>query len=1438
MVRKLLLLITLFAFTQFGFSQLVVNNTGNNGSPSYLVQNVLVGQGIIVSNISFTGDSSFQIGFFNGVASNIGLDSGIVLSSGNVGLAPGPNNSGSAGLSVATGNNGDADLTALAGVNTFDAAVLQFDFVPTGDTARFRYVFGSEEYNEFVCGSVNDAFGFFISGPGINGPFTNNAVNIALIPNTTVPVSINTVNIGTSGGGSGCPTGGLSNSAYFVNNPGGATVQYDGFTVVLEAKYPVQCGQTYHLKLAISDGGDHVYDSGVFLEANSLTSDFIDVTLKNNATGGSSVAEGCTNAEIEFIRPDTTGTMIYHFTIGGNAINGTDYTFLADSIIFNSGDSIVTLNFNPIADGITEGIDTISITIMNISICGDTIYKTAYLYIYDEYTISLSSSADTITCQLDNITISGATNNGLAPFVYNWSTGQTTSSISVSPNVSTWYPVTVSDYNGCVDTDSVYIYVANLVFPVFAGNDTMICDIDSITIGGSPTAPVGSTFGWTGPIIGSTNVANPTISPNINSTYVVTATNPSTGCFYKDTMVVEVKPNPAYTLNSTLNPVCIGEVTQLNVEFTNTIPASCGLAPNGCNSTPTITQIGVGAASNTGTTYPAPYGNWFWGARHQFLFTAAELNAQGMIGGILSSLQFNVLNIPGTASHQGYTIKMGCTSATSLSGAFLTGLQTVFAPTNIIVVPGWNTHTFTTPYAWDGVSNLVVEVCFNNSSFTQNVVVQQSTTTFNSSQYYFADQAGVCAGSGFITATTMRPNVKFGYCTAASPTAFNYQWSTVSGNGILSNPTNIINPMAAVPNTSTFSVTVTDTFGVCVSSQTIQINTTTQYTGYIDSIGPFCFGDANTYNLTGNWPPNVPIIWYGPGVVNPGVSPNFIGGFQPINANGGFNEIGMVIGQGSNCQNTILDTIFVIPPFDVSIQDPGPICVSGGTVQLTSADPNVTGTGVWAGNGITPQGLFNPAIQGVGSFPVYYTQSQPCIQKDTFYVNVVPTFNAGFTMPVAICEYASPINLIPDSVGGSFSGSGIVGATFNPGLAGPGIHYITYADNNTLCPSQLTKPINVIATPVPNMAILNPFIGPWCEGYDTTNFSNLPTPYPQGPGVSSSWGHGLGSNLTDTSSLGNVFVNFNIKNLTPGSHTLIYYVTVTNAGVGCSALDSIDIVILPRPLAPSFTSTSPYCLGESISDITAIADSSIFSINWYADSTNQGLQNWVYTGNPLDYYFGLPANEPYGSFDFWVTQAYPVATGLCESDGTPVFIEIYESPTADYTADSMQGKEPLEVHFTNLSTPTTMQTYAWTFEPGASSTDFEPVYVFENYGTFITQLIVTNPIGCTDTARLVIQVDVSFEVVYPVVFSPNGDGVNDLFDMKVNGVQEFECIVRDRWGKVVHSWTSNDNSWNGKRHNGGADCDEGVYFWTLHAVKVDGASQYEDHGTITLLRGK
>ncbi|HEY0976132.1 MAG TPA: choice-of-anchor L domain-containing protein, partial [Flavobacteriales bacterium] len=411
-------------------------------TPAELVQNVLLGGGVTVSNVTFNEGSasvlSEQAGAFSG-NSNLGLQAGLLLGTGDVTLAEGPNDSG--GDTQGGGNFGaeDVDLTALAGFSTNDRSVLEFDFVPSGDSLSFRFVFGSEEYNEWVCSGVNDVFGFFLSGPGINGPFTNNAVNLALVPGTNVPITINTVNNGTAGSNGMAETcdaadpNWTANSIYYFDNAGGTTVQYDGFTVVLVAAAEVICGQTYHIKIAVADGGDTALDSGVFLEAGSFQSS---VTVQPLLGAGmnvndSTMFEGCGPIPFFFIRSgDTSVTDVIQLVVSGTATAGVDYyPAFPSELVFEPGDTIVEWPLTVPLDA--DGLETMLISVQQSMTCSGMVLQSDYtFYIAQPDPLEVVTTDINGSCGQTHI-LSPTVSGGIGDYRFNWSTGETTPTIMV-----------------------------------------------------------------------------------------------------------------------------------------------------------------------------------------------------------------------------------------------------------------------------------------------------------------------------------------------------------------------------------------------------------------------------------------------------------------------------------------------------------------------------------------------------------------------------------------------------------------------------------------------------------------------------------------------------------------------------------------------------------------------------------------------------------------------------------------------------------------------------------------------------------------------------------------------------------------------------------------------------------------------------------------------
>lgn len=537
--------------------------------------NKLVGNGVTIISPTLTCPTVAN-GIFVG-PSTLSFDSGIVLTTGRAQTSGFNYGAGGPAINFASNSNsapGDAQLTALAGQPTFDACVLQFDFRPTGDTIKFNYVFGSEEYPDFSCSSFNDVFGFFISGPGFASP-----TNLALVPGTTIPVCINSVNGGASPGyplttcsslGPGSPF-----TMYYVDNSAGATITYDGLTTTLQAIAHVVACDTYHLKIGIADGTDHSYDSGVFLEAGSLTSTGINVTpLGMNSTdttaGGQYCVRGCLPGQFVFnINAPQATNFTIHYIIGGSAIPGTDYTPIADSVVIPAGSTSASQFINPLTLG--SGNATVVLYILSPYTCGTggvTVLDTVLMNIYDGFYVHILTP-DTAIClgQSANIISTGDTS-----LVYNWSPsvgGTDPLSVTVTPTSTTTYTL-MGTYpgTGCPpSTDVITVSVIN-AFSVDAGADTQrTCVGVHFPLHAVVSAPGTYTYSWTPSMfLSDPALANPTATPAMpgDFVYTVTATEVTAGCRASDNFVLHVVPND-YSLLNPDTTVCFGAVIPMRV---------------------------------------------------------------------------------------------------------------------------------------------------------------------------------------------------------------------------------------------------------------------------------------------------------------------------------------------------------------------------------------------------------------------------------------------------------------------------------------------------------------------------------------------------------------------------------------------------------------------------------------------------------------------------------------------------------------------------------------------------------------------------------------------------------------------------------------------------------------------------------------------------------
>lgn len=432
------------------------------------------GQCETIFNIRQIGSNPDGIGFFSGPDSIMGFDRGIILSTGKVVDAPGPNSDTDIGT-VLEGQTNDPDLSLVGSSDIYDRSGLEFDFIPLQPTVTFRYVFASEEYCEFVGADFNDIFGFFISGPGLNGPFSDGAVNAATIPGTSQPVSINNVNFATNA--SFYLDNEFPSVRSFANCGGGNDtgprfdlIEYDGQTVVLTATIELQICETYHIRLLVGDVEDGDLDSAVFLEAGSFD---LGGSVSLAGEGGDStlttIFEGCevTNFRVQRgpeSNPIQDQTIAYRIGANSTALEGTDFSAGPGLVTIPAGAMFAEIPIIAFPDAVDEGPENVWLYLDIPCAC----YTDSIELIINEPEALTVGLDEAFYCPGETATLRPEASGGVPPLEYQWSFGSTDSVPSLTPPLPMSIGLTVTDACGQVVNKSISTFSSippSLVLP-------------------------------------------------------------------------------------------------------------------------------------------------------------------------------------------------------------------------------------------------------------------------------------------------------------------------------------------------------------------------------------------------------------------------------------------------------------------------------------------------------------------------------------------------------------------------------------------------------------------------------------------------------------------------------------------------------------------------------------------------------------------------------------------------------------------------------------------------------------------------------------------------------------------------------------------------------------------------------------------------------------
>ena len=936
-------------------------------------------------------------------------------------------------------------------------------------------------------------------------------------------------------------------------------------------------------------------------------------------------------------------------------------------------------------------------------------------------------------------------------------------------------------------------------------------------------------YTWTVPpgwvINSGQNTTSITATPGSAGNICVTANNlcgtSGSTCF----PVTLNTPSTAPTIAaSTPNPICAGSSTTLSV--------SGG-------------SLGVGA-------------NWDW--------------YSGSCGGTFVGTGSSISVSPGATTTY-YVQAQGTCNTTTCASVTVTVNPVVTAswsnPSSICAAAGSISLnpliTGTTGGTWSGTG--VSGTTFNPSSGSQSVTytvglspcVQtsiQTITVVPDVNPSWTTPGTVCEAAGNVTLTPTGTAGGVWSGTGVSGTTFNP--SGLSGN---------------------IAVTYTVGTAPCVETSVQNITVSPDVNPSWTTPGTVCEAAGNiTLTPTGT----AGGVWLGAGVSGTTFNPSGLSG-----------NIAVTYSVGTApCVETLVQNINVVPDADPSWTTPGSVCEGAGNVTLT---PTGTTGGVWSGTGVSGT-TFDPSGLS-GNIAVTYTVgTAPCVEFSTQNIQVDTEDDPTFSYPSGTycLTGTDPTPTMPgtSTSGGTFtiSAPGVINPTTGViDLSGSGLtgspYTVTY--NTTIvgnaCPNSTTFQVAITTAPSATFTYdqaaycqdsLNPLLT-YGAGSGGGVFSSTPvglslnsttgavdltlsTPnvYTVYYNIAAAGGCAAAIDSTTIEVLqvddatfsyvsGNIYCEADVNPLATvggtaggvfailptgtintgtgeidlvasgvGTYT-VYYNTVA-AGNSCPETDSLTITITAQNTILANLS-NPICLGDVLS-LTA-AGSGNGTITWYSDLAGT---NVLGTGSP----FAISPSS-IGTITYYVNE-----TGACPSTMDSVVV-VVGGVVANINANPLTGAIPLNVTLDGSGSSGVVTNYSWTFGNGGTGSSAIETTTYPTIGTYVVQLIVADGI-CSDTTSVTIDAFGESVILIPNVFTPNGDGSNDVFTVDGTNLESVDCEIYNRWGQLMYSWTHAKGYWDGRALSGG-EAPAGSYFYIINAKGIDG-TEYFKKGSFSLIR--
>jgi|GEM_PF-527838 len=1174
-----------------------------------------------------------------------------------------------------------------------------------------------------------------------------------------------------------------------------------------------------------SPGATFLWDNATTLNSATLANPIATPSVTTTYTLTVTDPNGCTNTDQVVITvnplptadagPDLTMCDLESRSIGGaptSTTPGVNYLW----------DNAASLNdatlANPVATPSVTTTYTVTVTDVNGCSSVDAMTLTV------NPLPSADAGADQLICEGD-IAILGGTPTGPAGTTFAWDNGTslddaTLANPTATPTVTTTYTVTVTDGNGCTNTDQIVITV-NPVPNVDAGPDFTICDVSSITIGGSPTSStVGATFLWdNASTLSDATVANPTASPTVTTTYTVTVTHPN-ACTATDQMTITVNPLPVADAGIDA-AICVGQSQVIGGAPTG--PGGATYLWDNATTLDDATLANPTASPTVTTTYTV---------------TVTDLN--GCTGTDDVVITVNPLpTVDAGVSPQAICLQSSIT---------LGGSPTSTAP-----------NAF---YAWDNVTTLNDPTAANpiatptiTTTYTVTVTDQNGCT--NTGQIQIIVNPLPTADAGPDQAICDGESVQIGGAPTSTTPNVTYLWDNAADLDDASSP----NPTATPTVTTTYTVTVTDVNSCTKTSQVIvTVNPLPVANAGVDQV--ICENDTITIGGTPTGPTTATYLWNNTASLDDSTAAN-PRAFPSVTT-----VYVVTVTDVTGCTGTDLVLVTVNPAPAVDAGADQTICQKD-SVMIGGAPTGPAGaTFLWTpADGLSDPTVANPMASpdDTTAYVVRITDGIGCNSFDTVVVNVNELPQVDFNID-ATCfgDFAA----FTDQT--SLNSSTIQSWSWNFGdgtgtsvLQNPAYQYGTPGDYNVKlivttnlgCVDSVEKTITINALPLANAG---PDVA-LCEG-DSVRLGGMPT----GPSDANySWSPAIGlSNANDS---------------TPFAYPLItteYYLSVTDLN-GCINYDTVEVTVNTLPTVISTPDTS-ICKGgsvqlnasgavaytwvpadflndpqianpiaspqESVNYVVFGTDGNgcidtdttfirVFNIDFepndtsvcYGDSIQLSVEIDVIDPTTVSYVWSpsLGLDDPTAANPMaspFVTTKYQVRVedprGCVDVDSLLLRIDPIPNVSFEYVVSPRCENAVLEL--TNTSTFT--DTYLWKLNGIPSAEEFQPRFELDYTVENTITLIGTND-KCSDSTMVVIPA-MTFDEIFKFkdanVFTPNNDGINDIFNPGFEGefVGCVEFLVFDRWGDKVFDSNIGVYGWDGRTMKGG-NAPIGTYFYVV-----------------------